>query len=80
MTILKLFGRRLENLRCYREFQEIGFDYILNPNTGELHRVGLDGFLGSHNLAYADLRHFIGLTNVGFVQVHVFEDGTSFPV
>lgn len=80
MTNLKLFGRKLENLRLYREFQEIGFDYILNPNTGELHRVGLNDFVGSHNLAYADMSNFIGLTNIGILPSHVFRDGTSLPV
>lgn len=80
MNNLKLFGRKLENLRRYREFQEIGFDYILNPNTGELHCVGLDDFWGSHNLAYADLNNFIGLTNIGFVPAHVYRDGTSLPL
>ncbi|AVH65989.1 hypothetical protein [Nostoc sp. 'Peltigera membranacea cyanobiont' N6] len=80
MTSLKLFGRKLENLRLYREFQEIGFDYIVNPNTGELHRVGWDGFWGSHNLVYADLNNFIGLTNLGVVPIHVFRDGTSLPI
>ena len=80
MDNLKLFGRKLKNLRLYREFQEIGFDYILNPNTGELHRVGLDSFSGSHNLAYADLSNFIGLTNIGVVPADIFRDGTSLPV
>lgn len=80
MTNLRLFGRKLENLRLYREFQEIGFDYILNPSTGELHCVGLENFWGSHNLAYADLHSFIGLTNVGILPVHVFRDGKSLPV
>jgi hypothetical protein len=80
MTSLKLFGRKLENLHLYREFQEIDFDYILNPNTGELHCVGLDNFWGSHNLVHADLSNFIGLTNIGIVPAHVFRDGTSFPL
>ena len=80
MNNLKLFGRRLENFRVYREFQEIGFDYILNPNTGELHRVGWDNFWGSHNLAYADLSKFIGLNNIGTIPIHFFTEGKSIPI
>lgn len=80
MTSLKLLGRRLENLRHYREFQTIGCDYILNPNTGELHRVGMDSFFCPHNLANADLSSFIGLINVGVIPVHIFCNRTSLPV
>jgi hypothetical protein len=50
----RLYGKRLKNSKIYREFQDIGFDYILNPVTQELHLVGLDNFLGSHNLLFSN--------------------------
>lgn len=80
MTNIKLFSKKLRNSKIYREAQEIGFEYILNPMTGELHRVGLDDFLGSHNLEYADLEKFLGLTNLGSIPIHTFRGGIGIPV
>jgi hypothetical protein len=80
MSNLKLLGKRLKNLFLYQQAQQIGFEYILNPNTDELHRVGLDNFWGSHNLADADLSIFIGLNNIGIIPVDVFRDGKRLPV
>ena len=31
-----LQGKILKNTKIFRDFQEAGFDYILNPDTGEL--------------------------------------------
>ena len=76
----KILGKLLRNLKIYNEFREIGFDYIVNPDTGELHRVQSDKFLGSHNLTIADLETFIGLTNVGILPIHSFHDGTNLPI
>lgn len=80
MTNLKILGKMLRNFRLYQEAQEIGFEYILNPNTSELHRVGLDNFWGSHNFASADLSNFIGLTNIGDIPIDFFRDGKKLPV
>ncbi len=80
MSNLKLLGKRLKNLSLYQKAQQIGFEYILNPDTGELHRVGLDNFWGSHNLADADLSSFIGLNDIGTIPVEVFRNGTILPV
>lgn len=44
MSNLSILGKRLRNLRLYQEAQEIGFEYILNSHTGELHRVGIANF------------------------------------
>ena len=75
----RLYGLVLKNLKIYREAKEIGFDYLVNPETEELHRV--DGsFLGSHNLALADLENFIGITNLGVIEIHKFPDGTEIPI
>jgi hypothetical protein len=43
-NLKKLWGKRLKNLSLYQKAQQIGFEYILIPDTGELHRVGLDNF------------------------------------
>lgn len=80
MSNLKLWGKRLKNLSFYQQAQQIGFEYILNPNTGELHRVGLDNFWGSHNLADADISSFIGLNDIGTISVDFFRDGKIIPV
>lgn len=74
-----LQGIILKNTKIFKEMREAGFDYILNPETGELHHVQSD-FLDSHNLHIANLENFIGLTNVGIIQVHRLQDGTTIPV
>lgn len=76
---VSLYGKILRNLVIFSKAKAIGFDYILNPGTGELHRVSSD-FIDSHNLHLADLGEFIGLTNVGFIDIHRFPDGTQVPV
>ena len=76
----RLLGRTLRNIRLFREAQEIGFDYILNPHTNELHYVHTKNFFGSHNLSNADLEDFIGLFNVGVIPTHRFRDGTVLPI
>ena len=76
----RLYGHYLQNLRIFREFQECGFDYILNPKTEELHRAVGGSLRGSHSLAFADLENFIGLSNIDSVPAHVFQDGTTLPV
>ncbi|MBD2072340.1 hypothetical protein H6F86_00125 [Phormidium sp. FACHB-592] len=76
----KLYGRLLKNLKTYREFEEIGFDYILNPATQELHRIGLDNFFGSHNLKFANLENFIGISNIGVIEIHTVPDGVAIPI
>jgi predicted phosphodiesterase len=60
----------LRNARIYRYFKERGFDYIVNPDTGELHNVKTGRFGGSHQLKIAKLEKFIGLTNMGKIPIH----------
>ncbi len=76
----KILGKRLKNLTIYRKFQEEGFDYILNPYTKELHRVDLNNFLKSHNLHISNLEDFIGLFNIGVVEIHRFRNGVPVPI
>lgn len=79
MSNSSLFGLLLKNLDLFNRAKEIGFDYILNPVSGELHSTSSE-FLGSHNLALADLERFIGLTNVGLVKATSLPDGIEIPV
>jgi hypothetical protein len=75
------FGyRRSGNRAIYRESEQRGFDYILNPNTGELHQINSGGFCGSHNLASANLNEFIGIINIGIIPIHSLPDGAIFPL
>ena len=75
----EVFGKILSNLHIFNEARKIGFDYLLNPDSGELHRV-TDDFIDSHNLHTANLGDFIGLTNIGVIDVHRLPDGTEVPV
>lgn len=75
-----VFGHYLNNLHVFHEFKRLGFDYILNPETGELHKV-LGGTLsGSHNLKFAELVNFIGIANLESIPIHWNFDGTPIPV
>lgn len=81
MTISKkLLGRILRNCRAFNEFKEIGYDYIVNPVTHELHYVHTENFFGSHNLTHANLEEFIGIFNIGSIPIHWFEDDTIIPI
>lgn len=76
---LNALGVLLKNLEIFNSAKEVGFDYILNPSSGELHSTSVD-FFGSHNLVFADLEGFIGLTNVGLIKATFLPDGTLLPV
>lgn len=77
----KLYGKVLKNLNLYKKAEEIGFDYILNPATGELHDLtSPHKFWGSHNIQYSNLENFIGIKNLGILQIHHFKDGTEVPI
>lgn len=74
-----LYGLILKNLKIFKQAKGIGFDYLVNPDTGELHRVNGD-FFGSHNLAFSNLENFIGITNIGTIEIHNLPDGTAIPI
>ncbi len=75
----RIFGVILRNIEIFMNAKRIGFEYLLNPETGKLHRVTSD-FIDSHNLHTADLENWIGLTNIGLLDVHDFPEGTEVPV
>lgn len=79
MNEIFLSGLFLKNLKLFIKARRIGFDYILNPETGELHRVR-SNFIGSHNLHNANLENFIGLTNVGYYTMEELFNGSKIPV
>lgn len=74
-----LSGLYLKNFKLFIEARIIGFDYLLNPETDELHRVRSD-FYSSHNLHSANLGNFIGLTNVGYYTMEQLFNGSEIPV
>ncbi len=74
------YGKVFRNFRLYIDAHEVGFEYILNPDAKELHRVDPQSFWGSHNLEIADLENFIGLINVGILPIHYFEDDKEVPI
>ena len=76
---MRINGKILKNLIIFKEFKEIGFDYILNPETEELHKVD-ENFYDSHNLHIANLENYIGITNIGIIPIHRFNDGTKIPI
>lgn len=80
LTKATLLGLALRQMRIFREFQLLGFDYIVNPETGELHKAVGGTLSGSHNLATADLGNFLGLSNLGSIPLHWRFDGTPIPI
>lgn len=76
---MRLYGVVQKNLEMYQKAKRIGFEYLLNPGTGILHRITSD-FVDSHNLHTADLGEFIGLTNIGLIELHEFPEGTVVPI
>ena len=74
-----LYGLVLKNLKIFQKAKEIGFDYLVNPQTNELHRVN-GSFFGSHNLALSNLEDFIGITNLGTIEIHHLPDDTAIPI
>ena len=75
----EVFGKVLKNIELFNNAKKIGFEYLLNPATGELHRVTSD-FIDSHNLHTANLGEFIGLTNIGLIEAHKLPDRTNIPI
>ncbi len=80
MSPQRHLNKVLRNLSIYRYFQSKGFDYIVNPDTGELHDVKTNKFGGSHQLKIANLKEFIGITNLGEIPMHSCQDGVDIPI
>ena len=71
--------RRIRLNRILYDFYiDAEVEYLINPNTDELHRVARDYFERPHNLATAHLQNFIPCNNVCYPPVrpvHLFSDG-----
>lgn len=81
--IVRLYGEylRKKNVEMFLTFKKMGFDYILNPETKELHKVGtVKEFLGSHNLDKANLQNFIGLKDIGDTSIYNLPEGAEYDV
>ena len=77
---LRLFAKKggyNEMLFC--QGQEEGYDYLINPKNGEMHRCKGGKLEGSHNLVSADLDEFYWVVNLGIVSAHLLFDGTELP-
>ena len=73
-------ARRIRlNRKLYDFYIRAGVEYLLNPDTDELHRVHPDYFDRPHNLATAHLQDFIPCNNVGISPVHLFDNGVEVP-
>ena len=69
-------ARRIRlNRKLYDFYVRAEVEYLLNPDTDELHRVHPDYFDRPHNLATAHLQDFIPCNNVDYPPVHHFSDG-----
>lgn len=74
-----LYGIVLKNLKIFRDAKAIGFDYLINPKTSELHKVN-SNFFGAHNLKLSHLEDFIGIANIGTIEIHNLPNGSKIPI
>lgn len=79
MFSIRLHGIVLRYLMMYQNARTIGFKYLLNPDTGELHRVTSD-LINSNHLHTANLTKYIGLANLGLIKFHILPVGTTVPI
>ena len=80
MNNFTLAGHALRQLAVFHKFHQLGFDYIVNPQTGELHKVQGGSLSGSHNLVFSDLESFVGIANLSSMPIHWAFDGTPIPI
>ena len=78
--ILQMARQIRLNRRLYDFYIRAGVEYLINPDTDELHRVGRGYFGGPHNLKTAHLENFTPCNNVGCLQVHRLPQDKKVPV
>ncbi len=71
---------RGRTIKTYLEFRQQGWDYIINPDTGELHDLRVGNFLGSHNLINASFERFYPVIDVGNMPITEVMDGEEIDV
>jgi hypothetical protein len=75
-----LYGIQVKNTNLFKQKQREGWDYVLNPDTGELHLVQGGNVHGSCHLDISKLEDFIWLVDMGWVPISFISDGTVLPV
>ncbi|GEM_PF-1327130 len=67
------------NFQKFLDAIKQGYHYLINKNTGELHRLDVDKFEGSHNLSYADFNNFIFAVDIGNCKIENLPEGSPVP-
>jgi hypothetical protein len=71
----KLTVKRKSNFKTFNNYREQGWDYIINPKTGELHSLKISDYLGCHNLKSANLETFDPVVDTKETPVTDIENG-----
>jgi len=74
-----LFVKKLRNIQLFDKYQRSGVDYLLNPQTFELHRVQGGDIRGSHLLIDSNLEEFYWIINIGIIPIDFLFDGSLVP-
>ncbi len=67
------------NFQKFLDAIEQGYDYLINKKTGELHKLSIDNFEGSHNLAHSDWDNFIFAVDIGNCKIENLPEGLTVP-
>jgi hypothetical protein len=65
----------VKNVLIYSELKRQGWQYILNPDTDELHDLQRGNYVGSHNLRSANLERFFPIVDAGQISIRDIKDG-----
>ena len=65
----------IKNALIYSKLKKEGWQYILNPDTDELHDLQRGNYSGAHNLRNADLEEFIPIVDAGEISIRDVKDG-----
>lgn len=71
----KLTVKRKTNLETFMDYKNQGWDYIINPKTGELHSLKVTDYLGCHNLKSANLKIFEPVVDLGQTSITDIKNG-----
>ncbi len=71
----RLTVKRRSNLKTFLDYKKEGWDYIINPLSGELHSLKLSDYLGCHNLQSANLERFYPIQDIGKISIQNLNDG-----
>ena len=77
---INIYSRRANNLKTYIEAIKDGYDYAINLDTGELHKLSLENFDGAHNISTADFCNFIFVEDIGNIRIEDLPEGFVVPI